>query len=44
MRITKYNSRRGTMKVTVISYSLTGNNEALAASIASEFSAFRIFG
>lgn len=30
------------MKVTVISYSLTGNNEALAASIASEFSARHI--
>ncbi|MCK4731406.1 MAG: flavodoxin family protein, partial [Methanophagales archaeon] len=42
MRITKYNSRRGTMKVTVISYSLTGNNEALAASIASEISAEHI--
>ena len=42
MRITKYNSRRETMKVTVISYSLTGNNEALATSIASEFSARHI--
>lgn len=30
------------MKITVISYSLTGNNEALAASIASEFSAEHI--
>ena len=30
------------MKVTVISYSLTGNNEALAASIASAFSAQHI--
>ena len=30
------------MKITVISYSLTGNNEALATSIASEFSAEHI--
>lgn len=30
------------MKITVISYSLTGNNEALAASIASEISAEHI--
>jgi multimeric flavodoxin WrbA len=30
------------MKITVISYSLTGNNEALAAGVASEFSAEHI--
>ena len=30
------------MKITVISYSLTGNNEALAAKLASEFSAEHI--
>jgi hypothetical protein len=42
MTTTITNSRRVTMKIIVISYSLTGNNEALATSIAAEFAAKHI--
>jgi multimeric flavodoxin WrbA len=42
MAANQKNSRRIAMNTTVISYSLTGNNDALAASIASELSAQHI--